>query len=736
MTATATYPATMPDIKTDPGAAPGMWSPYPSATSAPPTTARFHGIMEPSPTSPHPQSHLARPRSSHHHNQVAAAAAAAAAATGAPDQHSYHPPSYSRYSHDESDGGYDQRPSGHPVLTPQSSFPSLKRTFSQTEPSGADYAEMRSGPGLGMGDDGSKLSAGHDHKLLSFKKTADKHTILDSRGRIQQLDMSAQLHGMFFLSEMPPASSENSGQPELTCYRRNLFQISGSLIVPRGQLSVVLGDTGETVPVATTEVTISAIESVDGNGVRLIVIPWKTPPPNTPELSTGPDAEPVTLPLIPFSEENSEADGEYAVYPIGWRRLQFRVATANNGRRKELQQHFILHLKVVGTLGNGNKVVLSESTTSPIVVRGRSPRNFQARKEIPLLGSSAGSRGQALVETGLGIVAGPLTAKPTDKLRGVDNNMQVPRSAFTFSSAPKLPGSQMPAMRSNSYPAGFSPQGHMPMSQLPVSGPPSYPPSTLASDSPYPKLPLSGNAGYSNEPHDMSLQGQMPLPIASNDGGHSSIRAQYAYAPPSGPAPLATSDAALSVPRYVDNNPRPTKSPRNLTHDSVHSASAVSNDSPSEYRYSSYPPISAGGAGEHGSHGTGGHGSHGPQTPYGAEATGPQSAVQTPREYYPSHSSTWGTSASSESPSTLAPYPGHPHPHPHHEGRSYTFPNAGYKAAAAPHGSATPTASGPPKADHHPGHHHQHQQHHQQQPQAVYSTGPHSAYDGMYWNGN
>lgn len=119
-------------------------------------------------------------------------------------------------------------------------------------------------------------------------------------------------------------------------------------------------------------------------------------------------------------------------------------ATANNGRRKELQQHFVLHLKVMATLANGSKSVLAESTTAPIVVRGRSPRNFQARKEIPLLGSSAGSRGQALVETGLGIVAGPLTVKPGEKPRGVD--MQVPRTAFTFT-PPKASGSQM-GMRS------------------------------------------------------------------------------------------------------------------------------------------------------------------------------------------------------------------------------------------------------------------------------------------------
>ena len=121
-------------------------------------------------------------------------------------------------------------------------------------------------------------------------------------------------------------------------------------------------------------------------------------------------------------------------------------ATANNGRRKELQQHFVLHLKVMATLSNGSKVVLTEATTSPIVVRGRSPRNFQARKEIPLLGSSAGSRGQALVETGLGIVAGPLAIKPQDKTRSL--NLELPRTAFTFTAGgPKMPASPM-AMRS------------------------------------------------------------------------------------------------------------------------------------------------------------------------------------------------------------------------------------------------------------------------------------------------
>lgn len=105
----------------------------------------------------------------------------------------------------------------------------------------------------------------------------------------------------------------------------------------------------------------------------------------------------------------------------------------------------MLHLKVHGTLADNSKVVLSESTTAPIVVRGRSPRNFQARKEIPLLGSSAGSRGQALVETGMGVVASALSIKHDPKARSVD--MQVPRSSFTFS-PPKPQGTALGSMKS------------------------------------------------------------------------------------------------------------------------------------------------------------------------------------------------------------------------------------------------------------------------------------------------
>ncbi|TDZ22535.1 Transcription factor vib-1 [Colletotrichum orbiculare MAFF 240422] len=580
------------------------------------------GLGGHSANSPHP----GRPRS--HHPSV---------------DHGSYP--YGRYPQDESDA-YERH--AHPSLTSHHSFPNLKRPYSQTEQ--PPYQEIVQD----LRDDGSKLTVNHDHKLLSFKRVQDKHTIVDQHGRMQQLELSAQLHGMFFLSEMPSNANDGSiMQPELTCYRRNLFQISGSLITPRGQLSVVT-ETGETVPVSNTEVTISAIESVDGHPVRLIVIPWKTPPPNSPEITQSPDQEPASLPLIPFQEDGGESDGEYAVYPIGWRRLQFRIATANNGRRKELQQHFVLHLKVMATLANGSKAVLTESTTAPIVVRGRSPRNFQARKEIPLLGSSAGSRGQALVETGLGIVAGPLTGKPQDvKARGLD--IQMPRSAFTFSAGgPKMPGAPMGAMRSNSYP-NWPSSNAVPMSQLPPTGSGSYPATTMGAE-PYHKVPLSGGNSFSSEPQDMPLPTSMPsvqLSLVAHDQQQPPIRAQYGYVQSTtAPPPLsvsATADSALNVPRYVDN-PRPTKSPRHASQPSIHSTgSLANNESSPEYRYGS-------------SYGTVGSNPNEIAAPGYKQETATSHAGPN-RDYYPP-SSSWTTTAG-EAASTVAYASG--------EGRPYGF---------------------------------------------------------------
>ncbi|KAJ6092007.1 hypothetical protein N7467_003976 [Penicillium canescens] len=248
----------------------------------------------------------------------------------------------------------------------------------------------------------------HNNKLLSFSIPVYHFTLLDYSMRRTNLSVSAQLHGMFFLAESPYTTSPSDNAPpqqgaELTCYRRNLFQITGSVTLPRG-MRYIMTDQGDRIPILAQELTVSATESVEGNPVKIISVPWKTPSAAAANAGTAPEEnnpttgakiekEPPPIPLDIMAGQ--DLDSDYATFPIAWKRLQFRVATANNGRRKELQQHFVVRLKVVATLSTGAKIPISEVQSGPVIVRGRSPRNFQSRKDLPLSGSAAASRKNA-----------------------------------------------------------------------------------------------------------------------------------------------------------------------------------------------------------------------------------------------------------------------------------------------------------------------------------------------------
>ncbi|KAL9581081.1 MAG: hypothetical protein Q9212_004115 [Teloschistes hypoglaucus] len=235
-------------------------------------------------------------------------------------------------------------------------------------------------------------SIDQNNKLLSFQSPTYNFTLLDISLRRTGISIAAQLHGMFFMAE-----SQDQGlgilttpQTELTCYRRNLFQITGSITMPRA-LRYIMTENGDRIPIIGQELYISATESVEGHPVKLISVPWKTPASNnssTPEDKA--EKEPAAIPLDTMS--NQDMDADFATFPIAWKRLQFRIATANNGRRKELQQHFVVRLKVVAMLSTGARVSICEARSGAIIVRGRSPRNFQARKDLPVGNASSNNR--------------------------------------------------------------------------------------------------------------------------------------------------------------------------------------------------------------------------------------------------------------------------------------------------------------------------------------------------------
>lgn len=239
------------------------------------------------------------------------------------------------------------------------------------------------------------------------------------------------------------------------------------------------------------------------------------------------------------------------------------------------------------------------------------------------------------------------------------------------------------------------------LSHIPASGPGSYPSTTIASD-PYQKMPLSGAPGFTAEPSEMAPQmptsmPSMQLSMVSNPNDQQQqhqqqappIRTQYAsYVQPGTAAPSNATgqpNNSLSVPRYVDDNHRPVKSPRHASHPSVHSASSIANtDASNEYRYGppyvgvtssstdtsqySAAPYSA----QHQPAGqdTSQHQQHA-QASQSTSAQQQQQQQQPSRDYYPSPNS-WTTTAGESSAPT---YTNGDHR------SSYPFNDGGYKTA-------------------------------------------------------
>jgi hypothetical protein len=232
-----------------------------------------------------------------------------------------------------------------------------------------------------------------DNKLLGFSSPIHKASIVvdDSAGaqsdpfseQPPSVDMSAELLGMFFVAEDVFGGDNNPSRPlELTCYRRNLWNCSGTITLPRSGVSAILNENGQQIPVSELAASITAMESIESKAAEIISIPWKgTGGGGGDEGKAGAAAPPqVALDL----GSGQEVDGNRVSVPVSWKRLQFKHATANNGRRKGLQQHYVVQINLLGKTEAGEYIKISEIQSGPVIVRGRSPRNFDSKRDVPV----------------------------------------------------------------------------------------------------------------------------------------------------------------------------------------------------------------------------------------------------------------------------------------------------------------------------------------------------------------
>lgn len=175
-----------------------------------------------------------------------------------------------------------------------------------------------------------------------------------------------------------------------TCYRRNYFQVSATFSIQgfplyyhHGQHDAELGclvrsgEDDQLHEVRGFLVGISARVADDDKSIPLIQ--------HTAKRDKGPQCSPEPKPIRPGGDLNlltrvSSSPGALLDQSVvTFERIQFKSATANNGKRRAAQQYYVLLVELYAKLASGRLVKVASNRSAQLVVRGRSPGHYSER---------------------------------------------------------------------------------------------------------------------------------------------------------------------------------------------------------------------------------------------------------------------------------------------------------------------------------------------------------------------
>ncbi|KAF8970507.1 hypothetical protein BGZ46_010491, partial [Entomortierella lignicola] len=202
------------------------------------------------------------------------------------------------------------------------------------------------------------------HQESPYFYPAQQHFNLHSLDRSMNynIKISAKIDRGFFLAS-----------EAWTCYRRNYFQLSASFSIHEldsfnePEVPCLLDRNGELVTVRAFLVCIGAQIQ---NGEKVIELVQ-----HTPKRDKGPQITPRPTHIRAGGDLNLCSSGS-SPNVITFERVQFKTATANNGKRRAAQQYYQVHVDLFAELDNGELVLVANSFSAPLVVRGRSPGHY------------------------------------------------------------------------------------------------------------------------------------------------------------------------------------------------------------------------------------------------------------------------------------------------------------------------------------------------------------------------
>ncbi|CAO3642825.1 unnamed protein product [Cunninghamella echinulata] len=169
-------------------------------------------------------------------------------------------------------------------------------------------------------------------------------------------------------------------EQDWTCYRRNYFQLSATFdvhgmnyLIQGPEVPCLIKDDQHNTFFQADCFSIGILAFVAGGGnekkkVDLIQ--------HTPKRDKGPQMTPQPRAL--------RAGGNLHLAPVGsnhnivtFERMQFKTATANNGKRRAAQQYYEIVVDLyANNTSNGHSIRVATCTSAPLVVRGRSPGHY------------------------------------------------------------------------------------------------------------------------------------------------------------------------------------------------------------------------------------------------------------------------------------------------------------------------------------------------------------------------
>ncbi|RYP53915.1 hypothetical protein DL768_001227 [Monosporascus sp. mg162] len=252
-----------------------------------------------------------------------------------------------------------------------------------------------------------------------------------------KIDIQGTIDKGFFLSE-----------GEWTCYRRNYFSCICSYTLspyyPTANIQYIPNGSSQTYHVLGFAMSISAVVAEsDSHQIELVQ--------HTPKRDKGPVQRPEKMKLSPkplqqvahplglYASPHDMTSGSRSMYEgtsygqsgqnsfpteYTFERIQFKQATANNGKRRAAQQYYHLLVELyadVGSQAADGFIKIAQRKSAKMIVRGRSPGHYQTDRRgstgsgpggsggmggygaSQVLGTDYGSGGSSLLPSGYGV---------------------------------------------------------------------------------------------------------------------------------------------------------------------------------------------------------------------------------------------------------------------------------------------------------------------------------------------